>query len=46
MGGNQGYIASKLVAELGFDKTPLWGEISITLDMQMTPPLWQKVKKN
>ena len=21
-------------------------EISITLDMQMTPPLWQKVKKN
>ena len=22
------------------------GEISITLDMQMIPPLWQKVKKN
>ena len=22
------------------------GKISITLDMQMTPPLWQKVKKN
>ena len=22
------------------------GEISITLDMQMTLPLWQKVKKN
>ena len=22
------------------------GEISITLDMQMAPPLWQKVKKN
>ena len=22
----------------------LWGEISITSDMQMTPPLWQKVK--
>ena len=21
-------------------------EISITSDMQMTPPLWQKVKKN
>ena len=21
------------------------GEISITLDMQMTPPLWQKVKR-
>ena len=24
----------------------LLGEISITPDMQMTPPLWQKVKKN
>ena len=22
------------------------GELSITSDMQMTPPLWQKVKKN
>ena len=22
------------------------GEILITSDMQMTPPLWQKVKKN
>ena len=22
------------------------GRISITSDMQMTPPLWQKVKKN
>ena len=22
------------------------GEISITSDVQMTPPLWQKVKKN
>ena len=22
------------------------GEISITSDMQTTPPLWQKVKKN
>ena len=22
------------------------GEISITKDMQMTPPLWQKVKRN
>ena len=22
------------------------GEISITSDMQMTPPLWQQVKKN
>ena len=26
---------------------PRWlGEISITSDMQMTPPLWQKVKRN
>jgi len=24
----------------------LLGEISITSDMQMAPPLWQKVKKN
>ena len=24
----------------------LLGEISITLDMQMTPPLWQKARKN
>ena len=24
----------------------LSGEISITSEMQMTPPLWQKVKKN
>ena len=25
-------------------ESKLWGEISITADMQMTPPLWQKVK--
>ena len=24
----------------------LTGEISVTADMQMTPPLWQKMKKN
>ena len=24
----------------------LLGEISVTSDIQMTPPLWQKVKKN
>ena len=24
----------------------LWEEISVTSDMQMTPPLWQKLKKN
>ena len=27
-------------------KKRLLGEISITSDMQMTPPLWQKAKKN
>ena len=27
-------------------KSRLPGEISITLDVEMTPPLWQKVKKN
>ena len=27
-------------------KSRLPGKISITSDMQMTPPLWQKVKKN
>ena len=27
-------------------KSRLQREISITSDMQMTPPLWQKVKKN
>ena len=27
-------------------KSRLPGEITITSDMQMTPPLWQKVKKN
>ena len=27
-------------------KSRLLGEISITSEMQMTPPLWQKVKRN
>ena len=27
-------------------KVRLPGKISITSDMQMTPPLWQKVKRN
>ena len=27
-------------------KSRVPGEISITSDMQMTPPLWQKVKRN
>ena len=29
-----------------FLESRLPGEISVTSDMQMTPPLWQKVKKN
>ena len=35
----QGWMKHKL-------ESRLLGEISITLDMQITPPLWQKVKKN
>ena len=31
-------------AQAGIKHKP--GEISITSDMQMTPPLWQKVKRN
>ena len=27
-------------------ESKLLGEISVTSDMQMTPPLWQKAKKN
>ena len=34
-----GWIKNKL-------ESRLLGEISITSDMQMTPPLWQKVKRN
>ena len=35
----QGWMKHKL-------ESRLLGEISITSDMQMTPPLWQKVKRN
>ena len=35
----QGWMKHKL-------ETRLLGEISITSDMQMTPPLWKKEKKN
>ena len=35
----QGWMKQKL-------ESRLLGEISIASDMQMTPPLWQKVKKN
>ena len=34
-----GWIKHKL-------ESRLLGEISVTLDMQMTPPLWHKLKRN
>ena len=44
------YMHSTSRETLGWKKhkleSRLPGEISITSDMQMTPPLWQKVKKN
>ena len=54
----QGYIllpclfnlyAEYIMRNTGLDETQesrLLGEISITSDMKMTPPLWQKVNKN
>ena len=44
------FYAEHIMRVLGWKKhkleSRLLGEISITLDMQMTPPLWQKVKRN
>ena len=44
------YMQSTSWETLGWMKheleSSLPGKISITSDMQMTPPLWQKVKKN
>ena len=44
------YMQSTSCEMLGWMKHKLEsilpGEISITSDMQMTPPLWQKLKKN
>ena len=45
------FYAEYIVRKAGLDETEagikrLPGEISITSDTQMTPPLWQKVKKN
>ena len=44
------YMQSTSWEMLGWKKhkleSRLPGEISITSDMQMTPPLWQKVKRN
>ena len=39
--------AEYIMRNAGLDEAQAgMGEISITSDMQMTPPLWQKVKKN
>ena len=44
------FYAEYIMRNAGLDETQaavkLLGEISITSDMQMTPPLWQKVKRN
>ena len=44
------FYAEYIMRNAGLEETQLesrWpGEISITSDMQMTPPLWQKVKRN
>ena len=44
------YMQSTSCEMLGWMKNKLesrlLGEISITSDMQMTPPLWQKAKRN
>ena len=40
------YIMRNAGLEEAQVESRLWGEISITSDMQMTPPLWQKVKRN
>ena len=42
--------AEYIMRNAGLDETQagmkIVGEISITSDMQMTPPLWQKAKQN
>ena len=40
------YITRNTGLEEAQLESGLLGDISITSDMQMTPPLWQKVKKN
>ena len=44
------YMQSTSLNMLGWMKhkleSRLLGEISVTSDMQMTPPLWQKTKRN
>ena len=43
---NAEYIMRNAGLEEAQLESRLPGEISVTSDMQMTPPLWQKVKKN
>ena len=40
------YIMRNAGLEEAQARIKIAGEISITSDMQMTPPLWQKVKRN
>ena len=40
------YIMRNTMLDESKLESRLPGEISVTSDMQMTPPLWQKVKKN
>ena len=41
------YMQSKMLGWMKHKlESRLLGEISITSDMQMTPPFWQKAKKN
>ena len=44
------FYAEYILRNAGLDEAQagikIAGEISITSDMQMTPPLWQKVKRN
>ena len=44
------FYAEYIMRNAGLEETQagikIAGRISITSDMQMTPPLWQKVKKN
>ena len=44
------FYAEYIMRNAGLEETQagikIAGEISITSDIQMTPPLWQKVKKN
>ena len=44
------FYAEYIMRKAGLEETQagikIAGEISISSDMQMTPPLWQKVKRN